>query len=114
MIGRPMQPAKTPLGEVLQELMAARGIETIGELGVRLRKAGYRRIYQSVISQWMCGVSKPQSIPRLCFYLDNALTLTEEEKAAIAAAVGWAEYPVPRKKKMTSEPRPSLHPHLQP
>jgi hypothetical protein len=83
MIGKPMTPAKTPLGRALQELMERRGIKTIGELGLRLRRAGYRRIYQSAISQWMMGSSKPKSIPRLCFYLDKALTLTEDEKAAV-------------------------------
>jgi hypothetical protein len=95
MIGKPMTPATTPLGRALQELMERRGIETVSELGLRLRRAGYRHIYRSAISQWMIGASRPKSIPRLCFYLDKALTLTEDEKANIASALGLAKYPLP-------------------
>jgi hypothetical protein len=75
--------------------MERRGIKTIGELGLRLRMAGYRRIYQSAISQWMMGASQPKSIPRLCFYLDKALTLSDDEKANIASTLGLAKYPLP-------------------
>jgi len=75
--------------------MEARDIPTLAELGVRLRKAGYRGAHESAVGQWMSGASRPQSVPRLCFYLDKALTLTDDEKAAVAAAVGRSEYPLP-------------------
>lgn len=107
-----MGEARTPLGRCLQELMAARGIGTLSEFGLRLKQAGYRRCCQSVVSQWMRGHSRPQSVPKLCYYLDRALQLTEDEKQSVAAALGRAEYPVPR--KTISEPQASLHPHLQP
>jgi hypothetical protein len=103
MIGRPRTPPKTPLGRVLEELMERRGITTLADLGVRLRMAGYRRCYQSAVSQWMLGTSRPTSIPRLCFYLDKALTLTEDEKANVASALGLSEYPLPPSKPNNEE-----------
>jgi hypothetical protein len=89
-----MAPTKSPFGRILQELMAARGIETISELGLLTKWAGYRRgMHQAALSKWMSGVSRPTSIPRFCFYLDKALQLTEDEKAAVAASLGRAAYP---------------------
>ena len=104
---------RTPLGRVLLALMHARGIETFGQLGVRLKRAGYRRgLSRSVIGGWSRGAAKPQSATKLCFYLDRALTLTEEEKQSVAAALGFSEYPQPR--TLRGETTPALHPHLQP
>ena len=108
-----MGEARTPLGRALREIMRTRDIETIGELSERLRRSGYRRgMSHGVIGQWMRGDSQPISAPKLCFYLDKALQLTPEEKAAVAAALGLSEYPQPH--KVREEPTPSLHPHLQP
>jgi hypothetical protein len=75
--------------------MEARNIKTLAALGVRLRQAGYPRTSQSLISQWMSGSSRPASIPRLYFYLDKALALTEGEKASLASALGLAKFPSP-------------------
>jgi hypothetical protein len=77
--------------------MEARGIRTISELGLRLRMAGYRRIYQSLISQWMSGASTPKNPIRFCYYLDKALVLAPEERGRVAASLGRAEYPMPAK-----------------
>jgi hypothetical protein len=52
----------------------------------------------------MTGASKPKSLPRLCFYLDKALTLSKDEKAAIVSALGLSEYPAP--------PQPSEEGHV--
>ena len=108
-----MGEARTPLGRTLREIMRTRDIETIGELSERLRRSGYRRgMSQSVIGQWVRGASRPVSAAKLCFYLDRALQLTEEEKVAVARALGFSEYPVPD--KVRGETAPALHPHLQP
>jgi hypothetical protein len=96
MTPRPQQQAKCPFGRVLQEIIAARNIPTISELALRLRMAGYRRIYQSLISQWMSGASRPKNPLRFCYYLDKALALTPEEQERVAATLGRAEYPRPR------------------
>ena len=104
---------RTPLGRVLLALMHARGIETFGQLGVRLKRAGYRRgLSQSVIGEWSRGASRPVSAAKLCFYLDRALQLTDDEKVAVACALGFSEFPVPD--KVRGEATPTLHPHLQP
>ena len=108
-----MGEARTPLGRVLMEIMNDRDIETFGQLGVRLKRAGYRRgLSQSVIGRWSRGDSKPQSAHKLCFYLDRALTLTDDEKQSVAAALGYSEYPQPH--KVGGETTPTLHPHLRP
>ena len=108
-----MGEARTPLGRALREIMRTRDIETIGELSERLRRSGYRRgMSQSVIGQWMRGDSQPISAPKLCFYLDKALQLTDDEKVAVARALGFSEFPVPD--KVRGETAPALHPHLQP
>jgi hypothetical protein len=76
--------------------MDARGIETLGEFALMIKRAGYGRgINQSVVSQWMAGSTRQWNIPRFCYYLDRALDLTPAEKAAVAAAEGLSEYPVP-------------------
>jgi hypothetical protein len=93
---RPQKPAKSPFGRVLQELMAQRGIETQTELALRIRKAGYRRCYQSLLSGWFSGSSRPKNALRFCYYLDKALVLTREEKERVAASLDCAEYPRPR------------------
>ena len=95
MCPRPQQQAKCPFGRVLQEIMKARGIPTQSELALRLRMAGYRRIYQSLISQWMSGASRPKNPLRFCYYLDKALALTPEEQGRVAATLGRTEYPLP-------------------
>ena len=77
--------------------MAARNIPTISELALRIKHAGYGRgMYQSVLSGWFAGSSKPKNPLRFCYYLDKALTLTPEEQKRIAAALGRHEYPRPR------------------
>jgi hypothetical protein len=53
----------------------------------------------ALASQWMAGSTRPWNVPRFCYYLDKALKLTDDEKAAVAAAVGRSEYPL--------SPRPS-------
>src|SRR5919199_2454137 len=59
---RPKQQAKCPFGRVLQEIMAARNIPTISELALRIKHAGYGRgMYQSVLSGWFSGSSKPKN-----------------------------------------------------
>ncbi len=108
-----MGEARTPLGKVLLALMAARGIETFGQLGMHLKRAGYKRgLSPNVIGQWVRGASRPVSAAKLCFYLDRALQLTDDEKVAVARALGFSEYPVPD--KVRGETAPALHPHLQP
>jgi hypothetical protein len=82
--------------------MNARSIATVAELALKLKQAGYRRCHQSLLSKWMHGSTKPQSAARFCYYLDKALTLTDDEKAAVAKALMRSEYPLPPSK-------PSLH-----
>jgi hypothetical protein len=89
MTPRPQQQAKCPFGRILQEIMAARNIPTISELALRIKHAGYGRgMYQSVLSGWFSGSSKPKNPLRFCYYLDKALTLTPEEKVRVAASLG--------------------------
>ena len=88
---RYQKPAKCPFGRVLQEIMEARGIPTISELGLRLRMAGYRNMYQSLLSGWCSGSSRPKNPLRFCYYLDKALVLTPEEKERVAASLGLSE-----------------------
>ena len=102
---RPQTPGRSPLGVVLQEIMEARSIATGAELALLLKQAGFRRMCQSRVSQWMHQPSRPQSVARFCYYLDKALSLTDEEKATVAKAVGWSEYPLPPSKPSPKEPR---------
>ena len=95
-MSRRQNKAKCPFGQVLQEIMETRGIPTQSELALLVKRAGYRRIYQSLISQWMSGASRPKNPLRFCYYLDKALTLTPEEQERVAAALGRSEYPLPR------------------
>ena len=93
---------RSSFGRVLQDLMESRGIETKRELALRIKHAGYgRSMYQSILSQWVAGASRPKNIPKFCHYLDIALDLSEDEKAAVARAVGRSAYPVPR--QLTTE-----------
>ena len=82
--------------------MEARSIATGAELALKLKQAGFRRMCQSRVSQWMHQPNRPQSVARFCYYLDKALTLTDDEKAAVAKALMRSEYPLPPSK-------PSLH-----
>ena len=107
MTGRPKTPAKSPLGVVLQEIMEARSIATGAELALLLKQAGFRRMCQSRVSQWMHQSSRPQSVARFCYYLDKALMLTDDEKAAVAKALMRSEYPLPPEK-----PRDPKDPHV--
>jgi hypothetical protein len=89
--------AESSFGRALREIMEARGIETLGQLAVLIKKAGYGRgIDGTVVSNWMSEYARPRSIPRFCYYLDKALALTEEEKNLVARSLGWLEYPLPK------------------
>jgi hypothetical protein len=76
--------------------MEARGIPTQSELALLVKRAGYRHIYQTLISQWMSGAFRPKNPLRFCYYLDKALTLTAEEQERVAASLGRQDYPVTR------------------